>query len=77
VDGLIEFRNVTFSYPTRPSVKIMDQFSLRINPGEMVALVGPRSAVCVCVCVCVCVYVLCMFVCLYVCMYVCMYVFLR
>jgi ABC-type multidrug transport system fused ATPase/permease subunit len=38
--GKIEFDNVTFCYPTRPSLKILKNFSLTINPGQTVALVG-------------------------------------
>ena len=38
--GRVEFRNLEFSYPSRPNVKVCKQFSLSINPGETVALVG-------------------------------------
>ena len=38
--GKIEFKNVTFSYPTKPKQKILKNVSLKINPGEQVALVG-------------------------------------
>ena len=38
--GKIEFRNVTFAYPTKPKQKILKNLSLKINPGEHVALVG-------------------------------------
>nr|AHK05637.1 ATP-binding cassette transporter sub-family B member 8 [Tigriopus japonicus] len=38
--GEIEFRNVGFQYPTRPDQRVLDQFSLRIPGGKMVALVG-------------------------------------
>ena len=41
--GLIEFRNVSFVYPTRPGAPVMANFNLVVQPGEMVALVGPRS----------------------------------
>ena len=36
----IEFRNVHFSYPLRPSVKILNGLNLKINSGEIVAFVG-------------------------------------
>lgn len=36
--GVVEFRGATFSYANGP--KILDDFSLRIDPGETVALVG-------------------------------------
>jgi ATP-binding cassette subfamily B (MDR/TAP) protein 1 len=39
----IAFRNVTFAYPTRPQRKVMNHFSLNVNRGETVALVGPSG----------------------------------
>lgn len=39
---LIEFRDVSFAYPSRPSKVIFDQLNLSIFPGETLALVGPR-----------------------------------
>ncbi|KAI8108318.1 hypothetical protein M9434_006345 [Picochlorum sp. BPE23] len=41
--GSIEFRNVSFSYPARPGITILENFSLSIRPGEVVALVGPSG----------------------------------
>ena len=38
--GVIEFKNVTFKYPTRPDVKVLKNFDLKINEGEMVAFCG-------------------------------------
>ena len=38
--GRIEFKNVSFSYPTKPKQKILKNLSLTINPGEQAALVG-------------------------------------
>ena len=40
VDGAIEFRDVTFAYPTRQETNVLDGFSLNIKPGSTVALVG-------------------------------------
>lgn len=40
VNGEIEFRNIHFSYPSRPNVQILYDYNLKINPGESVALVG-------------------------------------
>ena len=37
--GGIEFQDVNFRYPSRRK-KILDEFSLKINPNESVALVG-------------------------------------
>ena len=36
----LEFRNVTFSNPSRPSKNVMSGFNLRIKKGETIALVG-------------------------------------
>ena len=41
--GCIELRDVDFSYPSRPLSTVLSQFSLRIDPGEVVALVGPSG----------------------------------
>ncbi|GAB4388565.1 ABC transporter transmembrane domain-containing protein [Albidovulum sp.] len=42
--GEIEFRDVTFHYPTRPDRSALEDVSFRIRPGETVALVGPSGA---------------------------------
>ncbi|ETE69646.1 Bile salt export pump, partial [Ophiophagus hannah] len=44
VRGEIEFHNVTFHYPSRPDVKILDELSMVIKPGETTAFVGPSGA---------------------------------
>ncbi|KAI5635252.1 ABC transporter transmembrane region domain-containing protein [Phthorimaea operculella] len=43
LEGDMEFEDVTFSYPARPDVKVLNSFSLKINPNETVALVGPSG----------------------------------
>ncbi len=42
--GQIEFRRVTFVYPSRPATKALDDVSFSISPGETVAIVGPSGA---------------------------------
>ncbi len=42
--GGIVFENVTFHYPSRPEDKALVDFSLKLAPGEAVALVGPSGA---------------------------------
>ncbi|EFA76461.1 hypothetical protein PPL_10227 [Heterostelium album PN500] len=39
-EGDIEYRNVSFAYPSRPEVQIFNNFSLAIKKGQTVALVG-------------------------------------
>ncbi|CAF1489829.1 unnamed protein product [Adineta ricciae] len=41
--GQINFHQITFSYPTRTHVKVLDQFSLKINPREKIGLIGPSG----------------------------------
>ncbi len=40
----IEFSEVSFSYPTRPDQRALEQFTLRVAAGERIALVGPSGA---------------------------------
>ncbi len=42
--GKIDLKNVTFSYPTRPKEKALNNVSLLVQPGETIALVGPSGA---------------------------------
>lgn len=42
--GKLAFDHVTFSYPTRPETNALDDFSLAVKPGEVVAVVGPSGA---------------------------------
>lgn len=36
----IELNNLEFAYPNRPAIKVLDNLSFTINPGQKVALVG-------------------------------------
>ncbi|MBC7419348.1 MAG: ATP-binding cassette domain-containing protein [Bdellovibrio sp.] len=42
--GLIEFKNVHFSYPTRKDMEVLKGLNLQIQPGQMVALVGSSGS---------------------------------
>ncbi|RDC61310.1 Lipid A export ATP-binding/permease protein MsbA [Alteripontixanthobacter maritimus] len=42
--GSLSFRGVTFHYPTRPDISALEDFTLEVEPGETVALVGPSGA---------------------------------
>uniref|UniRef100_A0A672J3I9 ATP-binding cassette, sub-family B (MDR/TAP), member 4 n=1 Tax=Salarias fasciatus TaxID=181472 RepID=A0A672J3I9_SALFA len=40
VKGDIEFKNISFSYPSRPDVKVLNDMSLSVKSGQTLALVG-------------------------------------
>ncbi|EDO19111.1 hypothetical protein Kpol_2000p79 [Vanderwaltozyma polyspora DSM 70294] len=40
----VEFKNVSFWYPTRPKQQIFQDFSIKIEPGEHVCFVGPSGS---------------------------------
>ena len=40
----VQFDNVLFSYPSRPSEQSLSHLTFRVEPGETVALVGPSGA---------------------------------
>ncbi|WYZ33785.1 hypothetical protein EsH8_I_000061 [Colletotrichum jinshuiense] len=42
--GEVQLQNVSFSYPTRPDVTVLDNFSLRVPAGKVTALVGPSGS---------------------------------
>ena len=44
VDGRVEFARVGFAYPTRPDATVLDDVTLTVSPGEVVALVGHSGA---------------------------------
>lgn len=39
-DGKVEFKNVSFSYPTRPDLSVLKNLNFTVNPGQVIALVG-------------------------------------
>ena len=42
--GDIQFHNVTFAYPTRKEINVLDEFNLKIDAGKTVAIVGPSGS---------------------------------
>jgi len=44
VEGHITFEGVTFKYPSRPDVLVFEDFSLEVEPGQVVALVGQSGS---------------------------------
>ena len=43
MDGAIDLQNVEFEYPSRPGVKVLENMSLSVKPGQSLALVGPSG----------------------------------
>jgi ATP-binding cassette subfamily B protein len=44
VQGAVAFGAVSFRYPSRPDFAALNGFTLKVEPGESVALVGPSGA---------------------------------
>ena len=44
LSGAVSFDRVNFAYPARPDIEVLKDFSLSIQPGEKVALVGQSGA---------------------------------
>ena len=44
VEGAVEFKDVTFAYPGRKDMNVLEKFSLKIEPRTTVALVGSSGA---------------------------------
>ena len=42
--GDIEFKNVTFFYPSRPDMKVLSDFSCKFEVGKTTAIVGPSGS---------------------------------
>jgi ATP-binding cassette, subfamily B, bacterial len=43
-NGEVKLENASFTYPSRPDAKVLDQVSFTAKPGEVIALVGPSGA---------------------------------
>ena len=43
ITGTIQVENVTFCYPSRPEVQVLNGLSVALNPGQTLALVGPSG----------------------------------
>jgi ABC-type multidrug transport system fused ATPase/permease subunit len=44
ISGEIELRGIDFSYPSKPDLKVLENFNLHIKAGESVALVGQSGS---------------------------------
>lgn len=44
VKGSVEFQQVTFSYPSRKEVTVLNHLNLQANPGQTIAIVGPSGS---------------------------------
>lgn len=44
INGVIEFNDIHFHYPTRPEIEILKGISFKANKGEKIALVGSSGA---------------------------------
>ena len=44
VEGRLRFENVSFSYPSREGIPALEHVSFSMQPGEVIALVGPSGA---------------------------------
>ncbi|KAK3582614.1 hypothetical protein CHS0354_024168 [Potamilus streckersoni] len=44
INGEVEFENVSFNYPTRHNIIVLNNISFKVRKGERVALVGPSGS---------------------------------
>lgn len=44
IQGHIQFQCVSFRYPGRPDIPVLDQFNLDVAPGQTTAVVGPSGS---------------------------------
>ena len=40
MNGVLEFQNVKFNYPSRPEQKVLQGLSFKVQKGQTIALVG-------------------------------------
>ena len=43
-DGKVEFEHINFAYPDEPETEVLHDLNLSVEPGQMIALVGPTGA---------------------------------
>ena len=43
IRGALTLQNGVFAYPSRPSMNVLSGLTLNIEPGQVVALVGPSG----------------------------------
>ncbi|KAK9765721.1 hypothetical protein K7432_005722 [Basidiobolus ranarum] len=43
IEGYVRLKDVHFSYPTRPGISVLKGLSLKVKPGQFIALVGPSG----------------------------------
>jgi len=43
-DCKVDFEHINFAYPDEPDVEVLHDLSLHVEPGQMIALVGPTGA---------------------------------
>ena len=43
IKGALSLQDVVFAYPSRPSVTVLSGLTLEVQPGQLVALVGPSG----------------------------------
>ncbi|XP_045691483.1 antigen peptide transporter 1 isoform X2 [Phyllostomus hastatus] len=44
LEGLVQFQDVSFAYPNRPDVPVLQGLTFTLRPGEVTALVGPNGS---------------------------------
>lgn len=44
LEGHLQFKNVSFSYPTRPNIQVLKNVSFDVPAGKIIALVGPSGS---------------------------------